>query len=41
MRACGIYGPLFSAPVADVVSFFAVIAVMAYLKKLLREQARS
>lgn len=31
----GIYGPLFSAPVADVISFFAVIAVMADLKKLL------
>lgn len=38
MRACGIYGPLFSAPAADVVSFFAVIAVMVDLRKLLQTQ---
>lgn len=31
----GVYGPLFSAPIADVISFVAVIFVMIYLHKLL------
>lgn len=31
----GIYGPLFSAPISDIVSFLAVIAVMGYLKRIL------
>ena len=31
----GIYGPVFSAPLSDIISFIAVIAVMRYLKKLL------
>lgn len=31
----GVYGPLFSAPIADVISFVAVIFVMIYLRKLL------
>ena len=30
----GIYGPLFSAPISDIVSFLAVIAVMGYLKRI-------
>ena len=31
----GVYGPLYSAPISDIISFLAVIAVMGYLKKLL------
>lgn len=31
----GIYGPLFSAPISDIISFLAVIAVMGYLKRIL------
>lgn len=33
----GVYGPLFSAPIADFVSIFAVIAVAIHLKKLLNK----
>lgn len=31
----GVYGPLFSTPASDVISFIAVLGVMLYLKKLL------
>ena len=31
----GIYGPLLSAPISDVLSMIAVVGVMVYLKKLL------
>ena len=31
----GVYGPLLSAPISDVLSMAAVIGVMLYLKKLL------
>ena len=31
----GIYGPLFSAPIADILSFLAALGVMWYLKRLL------
>ena len=31
----GIYGPLFSAPISDVISIFAVFGVMLYLKRIL------
>lgn len=31
----GIYGPLFSAPISDIISMIAVFGVMGYLKKLL------
>lgn len=33
----GIYGPLFSAPISDIISFIAVIAVMVYIKTILAE----
>lgn len=33
-----IYGPVFSAPISDVVSFVAVIATMEYLKKILLQR---
>lgn len=34
----GVYGPVFSAPISDVVSFAAVIATMGYLKKILSQR---
>lgn len=37
----GVYGPLFSAPIADFISIFAVIAIVIHLKKLLNEGANN